>query len=103
MARMELLAPRSLGGVYDRGFDVFRRNLAYILLTTAVVLVPVQLILTVLSDLWLNPQLIRVQAEAANADAVGLFWVVCGGALIGLPADGVPGLISLFAVVVASA
>lgn len=97
----ELLHPRSIGGVLDLAFDIYRQHFWPLLTAFAVLFIPVQTILFLLSDYWFRPLVALVQANPDDTYAQML--QACGILLLGVPQIGLPGLITFLTLAVASA
>lgn len=97
----DLLVGRSIGGVFDLAFDIYRKHFSPLLTTVAVLLLPMQTLLYLLANAWLKPLSVFVDSHADDAGASML--LIGGGMLIGYPQAGIPGLLSLLLLAVASA
>ncbi len=97
----DLLHPRTIGGVLDLAFDIYRQHFWPLLTIFAVVFIPVQAILFLLSDYWLRPLFAFVEANPQDTGSQML--QVCGALLLGAPQIGLPGLITFLTLAVTSA
>jgi len=96
-----LLVAHSIGGIFDLAFDIYRRYFRTLLTTVAILLLPMQTLLYLLSNVWLKPLSYFVDSHPDDAGASML--LIGGGMLIGYPQAGIPGLLSLMLLAVASA
>ena len=97
----ELLLPRSIAGVFDLSFDIYREQFRTLFTLAAVVLLPLQAILYLLFNAWLKP--LNTFTDSHPDDISAGFGLITGGALTGYPQAGIPGLLTLAAFAVISA
>ena len=75
------LRPLGMGDIFDEGFDLYKRNFVFLLLVTAVTVVPLDILLA-----FVGPSLLRQVYDlfsiSAEADAVGLWFLNVGVKLI---------------------
>lgn len=74
------LRPLNLGDIFDEAFDLYKRNLAFLVLVTAVAVVPLKIVVALVSVRWLH-ELTNFAAVIDDSDPTRLFsWM---GALLG--------------------
>ena len=96
----ELLLPRSIAGVFDLAFDIYRDHFRALFTLSAVTLLPLQTVLYLLFNVWLKP--LNAYTDTHPDDIGAAFGLITGGALTGYPQTGVPGLLSLAGLAVIS-
>lgn len=96
----ELLLPRTVAGVFDLAFDIYRDQFRTLFALAAVILLPLQAILYLLFNAWLKP--LNAFTDSHPDDISAGFGLIAGGALTGYPQAGVPGLLTLAAFAVIS-
>lgn len=101
--RIELLPPRSLAAILDESFDLYKRRFVTLLLIVGVVYIPTQVAMHAAAALWLQPTINRVSGAGRDPDLSAAFSGFAGALLIGWPRAGVPGLLSMAALIIASA
>ena len=72
----ETLIPRTLGGLFDEAFDLYKRHFTTIALTVACVYLPTLAVFHVMNTLWLRP--LAVAAQDAQGDAAGVIGLKIG-------------------------
>ena len=97
----DLLMPRGIAGVFDLAFDIYRKHFRALATIAAVILLPLQAALYFLFNLWLKP--LNTYTDAHSDDAGAALGLIAGGILTGYPQLGIPGLLSLLALAIASA
>ena len=100
IAPEELLLPRSIAGVFDLAFDIYRAHFRTLFTLAAVILLPLQALLYLLFNAWLKP--LNAYTDTHPDDIAAGFGLITGGALTGFPQGGFPGLLSLIALAVIS-
>ncbi len=96
----ELLLPRSIAGVFDLAFDIYRAYFRVLFTLAAVILLPLQALLYLLFNAWLKP--LNAYTDTHPDDIGAGFGLITGGALTGFPQGGVPGLLSIVALAIIS-
>ena len=63
------LRPLGLGDIFDEGFDLYKRNFVFLLLVTAVAVVPLDILLA-----WINPRLLPPIFDQFSLTRTDQFW-----------------------------
>ena len=97
------MTARPITALFDQAFDLYRRHFVRLAMILAVGFVPLQIVLHAIVNLYLRPWSASIEG-LNNDDQVtqGLF-VVLGYFFTGYPQYGVPGIISLLALLILSA
>ncbi len=73
------LRPLGVGDIFDEGFDLYKRNFVFMLLATAVVVVPLDILLAFLTPRLMSSVFVMLNLTASQSDA---FWVWTVTALV---------------------
>ena len=71
------LRPLGMGDIFDEGFDLYKRNFVFLLLVTAVTVVPVDILLAFVGPALMQ-QVYDLLNVSSSADAVGLWFLNVG-------------------------
>ena len=71
------LRPLGMGDIFDEGFDLYKRNFVFLLLVTAVTVVPVDILLAFVGPALMQ-QVYDLFNVSSSADAVGLWFLNVG-------------------------
>ena len=91
-----LLLPRTLGGVFDEAFDLYKRHFTPLFLMLGIIFLPIQILLFTLVNLWVQPLTNSVTSAEDTSNMAKGFLVIIGYIFAGEPHYAIPGLISLF-------
>lgn len=69
------LRPLGLGDIFDEGFDLYKRNFVFLLLVTAITVVPLDIGLALVGP-RLFPALFDLFGATANTDAFGIWLII---------------------------
>ena len=70
------LRPISLGDIFDEGFDLYKKNFLVLLLTVAIVLIPLEIVESVISEglipqlAWLSSSIHEVEVDIGHFDSM---------------------------------
>ena len=92
-AGLSSLTPRSLSGVFDESFELYKRNFGVLALIVALVYIPTQILVYAVSNLVLRPT--AAQSASSDADFTSAFMTVILSFMIGSPQEGLPGYLPL--------
>jgi hypothetical protein len=99
------LVSRTLGGVFDEAFDLYKRHFMTIALIVAVIFIPTQIALHGVSDTYLSPLEKRFEGsgELQPRDFGAAFALLFAYFFVGAPEGGLPGVLSFVALILVSA
>ena len=99
----EFLQARSLAGIFDGAFDLYKRHFFTLAVIVAVVVIPLQIGLHAVSDIYLVPIAKSIEGKEEFTDAAPILALGFASLFTGNPVEGVPGILSFLALVFVSA
>jgi len=88
------LVARTLSGLFDESFDVYKRNFKTLALIAAVLFFPTQIALHGCYETWIRPLQLRIVTPWEDPDPLSALLAILGACLIGAPEYGLPGVLS---------
>lgn len=98
----ELLQARSLAGIFDGAFDLYKRYFITIAMIVAVVYIPLQIGLHAVSDIYLLPIAKCIEGKEEFTDVGPILTLGFASLFTGNPGEGVPGFLSFLTLVFVS-
>jgi hypothetical protein len=97
------LVARTLGGIFDEAFDLYKRHFLTIALLVAIVFIPLQIGLHAASDIWLKPLQKHLQGQTNFDNNIGeAFTFGTATLFVGDPQQGIPGLLQILVLILIS-
>jgi hypothetical protein len=87
-----IASPQSLSGVFDQAFDLYKRHFKTLVLISALLYFPTQILLHGIYNTWLLPLFAHIQTPTGNGDPISWIIFIFGVLMIGIPEYGIPGL-----------
>ncbi len=98
-ASEERLLPLSLAGVFDEAFDLYKRHFSTLATITAILMLPLLVVLQAVESLWLHPLAVQTNWSGDDSEIGRAFLIMLGYFFTGAPRAVVPGVLSLAALI----